>query len=81
MAKAVVTLNLKGINELMTQRRVQAEVLRRARSIQQAAGENFEVASKPHKWTARAFVQAANYKGMVEEARDKRLTRSIDAGR
>lgn len=76
-----VTLKLRGINAVMTSPGVTAEVISRAKKIQQAAGENFKVNVSPHKYTARAFVVSANAEGAVEEARDKRLTRSIDAGR
>lgn len=81
MGNVRVVLNLLAINAVMKSAPVQAEVMRRAKRIQQAAGENFEAVAKPHKWTARAYVQTANFTGRREEARDKKLTRSLDAGR
>lgn len=76
-----VKLNMKGLNALMTSRPVTAEVVRRAKKMRDAAGEDFEYNVVPHKWTARAFVRAANAKGAREEARSKVLERSIDAAR
>lgn len=80
-SNVTVRLRLKGLNALMTSRPVASEVIKRAQAIQEAAGENFEVNVVPHKYTARAYVRAANAAGAREEARDKRLTRAIDAGR
>lgn len=81
MADVKVKLRLSGLNQLMRSEPVQAEVLRRARRIQAAAGDNFEVVSRPHRWTARAYVQPKNYAGRREEAKHKRLTSAVDAGR
>ena len=81
MADVSVRLKLRGLNALMTSRPVTAEVVRRARKIQEAAGPDFEVNVVPHKYTARAYVRAANARGAVLEARDKVLTRSLNAGR
>ena len=81
MANVKVRLNLAGINQLMSSKPVQDEVTARAKRIAQAAGSNFEVVDKPHRWTARSFVQAANPDGMREEARDKRLTGALNAAR
>lgn len=76
-----VVLKLRGLNELMRSPGVTAEVVRRARRMQAAAGENFEVVVYPHRWTARAYVQSKGAAGAEDEARDKRLTRAIDAAR
>ncbi|MTE24830.1 hypothetical protein [Microbacterium sp. ZXX196] len=76
-----VKINLKGLNELMTSKPVQDLVEERARKIQEAAGPNFEVVSRPHRWVARAFVQPANSTGAAEEAREKKLTGALSAGR
>lgn len=81
MSKTNVKLNLRGINQIMTGRGATAEVVRRARRIQAAAGENFEVNVVPHKYTARAFVRPKNVEGAVEEARSKTLTKAFNAGR
>lgn len=81
MTDVNVQLKLRGLNALMTSPPVTAEVVRRARAIQTAAGADFEVNVVPHKWTARAFIRAKNERGAREEARNKVLTRSIDAAR
>lgn len=52
-----VKLNLKGINALMTSRPVVAEVAARAHRMAREAGEGFEAVVKPHRYTARAYVQ------------------------
>lgn len=81
MADVGVKLKLRGINALMTSQPVVSLVAERAARIARAAGPNFERAMRPHKYTARAYVQNANREGAEEEARDKRLTRALDAGR
>lgn len=81
MASVSVRLNLRGLNALMRSAPVQALVDERAKRIAAAAGPDFEVVSSPHKYTARAFVQPANGTGARQEARDKVLTRSLDAAR
>lgn len=81
VSDVTVRLKLRGLNQLMTSRGVTAAVVRRAQAMQKAAGDNFEVNIVPHKYTARAFIRPSNYKGRVEEAREKRLMRSIDAAR
>lgn len=80
-AKVNVKLNLKGINAVMTGPGATSEVARRANRIQKAAGEHFEVTVNPHRWTARAYVEAKDREGAVEEARDKKLTQALNAGR
>lgn len=81
MAKPKVKLNLRGINALMRSEPVQSVVDERGRRIAAAAGANFEYVARPHRWVARGFVQPANFEGAREEARTKRLTRALDAGR
>ncbi len=76
-----VKLNLRGLNRLMTSQPVVAMVSERAARIARAAGPNFERVVRPHRYTARAFVRAANSEGAAEEARSKVLTRALDAGR
>lgn len=81
MANVRVTLKLNGLNELMRSKPVQDMLNERANRIARAAGGNFEAVARPHKWTARAYVQPTGIEGMREEARDKRLTGAIDAAR
>ena len=77
MADVKVKLNLKQINALMRSEKVQDIVNDEAQRIADRAGPDFEVAPSSHRYTARAFVQAANFKGMEAEARDKVLTRAV----
>ena len=81
MADVRVQLKLRGLNALMTSREVTAAVVRSANKIQRAAGDDFEVNVVPHKWTARAYVRAKNAQGMREEARNKVLTRALNAAK
>lgn len=81
MANVRVVLKLRGLNQLMRSEPVQRVVNERAKRIAAAAGEDFEAVPKPHKWTARAYVQAKNARGMRAEARDKVLTRAVGNGR
>lgn len=81
MANVRVKLNLRGIDEVLKSRGVTAEVARRAWRIKQRAGDHFEMVVIPHKWTSRAYVQSADEEGAKLEARDKTLTRALDAAR
>jgi len=72
-----VQLKLRGINRVMKSREVNTAVVRKARQIQQAAGPDFEVNVVPHRYTARAYIRAANYEGARAEAKDKVLTRAL----
>lgn len=81
MADVRVQLKLRGLNVLMTSPEATAAVVHAANKIQAAAGEDFEVKVAPHRWTARAFVQPKNARGMREEARSKVLTRAVNAAK
>jgi len=81
MADVRVQLKLRGLNALMTSREATAAVVRSANKIQAAAGDDFEVNVVPHRWTARAYVRAKNARGMREEARNKVLTRALNAAK
>jgi len=81
MAKPKVTLNLPALNVLMSSDPVQSFVDQRGRRISAAAGPDFEYVARRHRWVARGYVQPANADGARQEARDKRLTRALDAGR
>lgn len=81
MADVRVQLKLRGLNALMTSPEATAAVARAANKIQAAAGEDFEVKVVPHQWTARAYVQPKNARGMREEARNKVLTRAVNAAK
>ena len=53
-----VRLKLGGLNQLMRSEPVQREVNRNAYRVAHAAGEDYTVHPSPHRWVARAFVQA-----------------------
>lgn len=72
-----VRLNLRTINSIMSSQAAQRVVDDEGRDMARRAGDDFEYVASPHKWTARGFVQPANFEGAKQEARDKRLTRSI----
>lgn len=76
-----VRLILRGINALMRSEEVQADLDARGQRMAAAAGPDFEYKRSPHKWTARGYVQSRNARGDRQEAREKRLARSISAGR
>lgn len=76
-----VRLNLRGLNQIMTAPPVQADLDARGRRMAEAAGPEFEYVSRPHSRTARGYVQPRSTEGARQEAREKRLSRSIDAGR
>lgn len=81
MAEVRVVLKIKGINALMTGPAAQAEVIRRARRMANAAGEGFEAVARPAKRTARAYVRTADATGMKRQAESAVLEQSLDAGR
>lgn len=76
-----VRLNLRGLNTVMTSAPLQKDVDERGRRMAAAAGPEFEYVARPHSRTARGFVQPKSARGARQEALEKRLTRSLDAGR
>lgn len=81
MSDIGVKLNLRGLNKLMTSAAMQADIDARGRRMAAAAGPEFEYVRSPHRYTARGYVRTASARGARQEAREKRLARSIDAGR
>ena len=79
--KPRVKLIIRGLNALMKSQPAVDAVASRGAAIARAAGPNFEMVVKPHRYRARVYVRAANDEGRKEEAREKRLTRALDAGR
>lgn len=75
MTKVNVKLNLRGINAVMSGPGATGAVVREARRMADAAGENFEANIVPHKWTARAFVRPKNEAGRKEQADNAVLER------
>lgn len=77
----VVKLNSKGVEHLL---KVTAapDLAERARRIADAAGaEDHAVDTRVGRTRARASVRTSTVKGMVLEARERRLSRAIEAGR
>ena len=81
MAKMTVKLSLKGIRELKYSPPVKAEVIRRAKRIAEAAGPGFVAVLGKSRVGARALVWTTDDESRKAEARDKVLTRALDAGR
>lgn len=77
MLKPRVKLKLKGIREVMLSNGVRREVASLAKRMAEDAGEGFEYVVKPHKRTARAFVQTADRTGRERQARDNVLERLL----
>ena len=75
MAKVSVKLNLPGINRLMRSEAVQAQLDRLGQDMAADAGEGFEYVAKPHRYTARGYVQVASGDGARRQARDAVLER------
>lgn len=70
-----------AIEEILMSEAVEADLLRRAKAIAQAAGRGFEADSFLGSRRVRASVRTVTPEAMRSEADDLTLTRSIDAGR
>lgn len=81
MAKVTVKLNRSAVRDLLRSSEVQAELERRARQIELAAGPGHRVESTVGKTRARAAVITDTYEAKHSEATSRTLTRAIDAGR
>lgn len=81
MSDVRVVLKMRGIRALLRSNAVQSNLAARAVRAARAAGPGFEAVVKPHKYTARVFVQTADAEGRKREAEEKVLTRSLDAMR
>lgn len=83
MVRVTVKMNSKGARAILRSEAVRKDLERRARAIADAAGgePDFEAESQIGDTRARASVRTATREGREAESRDKRLTRSIDAGR
>lgn len=76
-----VELNRTNVRALLRSGPVQSDLQRRANAIARAAGEGMEVDSGTGPNRARASVRTGTREAMEAEARDRALTRAIDAGR
>lgn len=82
MAQRVrVKLNREGVRALLQSSEVQNDLARRARAIAAAAGPGHDVNVGKGAQRARAEVVTETFEAMAKEARDRNLTRSVDAGR
>ena len=76
-----VALNRAGVRALLRSPEVEADLLARAERIAAVAGEGFEASAVVGATRARASVITATTDARLTEARDRTLTRAIDAGR
>jgi len=76
-----LVLNRSGVRELLRSPEVEADLTRRAENVAKAAGEGHEVDVTVGKNRVRASVRTESLKAMVNEARDRNLTRAIDRAR
>lgn len=76
-----VVLNRAGVGELLRSAEVKAELERRAARIAAAAGAGNEVESGVGRTRARAAVVTETFEAKHSEAKDRTLTRALDAGR
>lgn len=81
MARVRVVLNRKNVRELLRSEGVLNDLVRRAENIAAAAGPGHKVDSQIGRNRARAAVITTSIEAMLAEARDRNLTRAIDAGR
>lgn len=75
MKKVRVRLKLKGLNELMRSSAVQDRLDEVGESMASDAGDGFEYAPSPHRWTARGYVQPSTGTGARRQAEDAVLDR------
>jgi tRNA A37 threonylcarbamoyltransferase TsaD len=76
-----VTLRNANIGALLKSAKVQAELKARADRIAAAAGEGMVASVRVGRNRARASVITATQKARENEARNRALTRALDAGR
>lgn len=76
--------NYRAFDAIRRSPEVVADLERRARAIRAAAGgddADFEVETFIGRSRARVTIRTANRAGMLAEARDRALTRAMEAGR
>lgn len=76
-----IELNSDAIDDLLKSDEVQEELERRARLIADHAGPGMEVEVSVGATRARATVRTGTAEARLAEARDRRLTFALDAGR
>lgn len=76
-----IKINRRAVRELMRSPEMEQDLARRARAIAAAAGDGHEIDLWIGRNRVRATVRAETFPARAREARDKSLTRAIDAGR
>ena len=81
MASIRIDMNSAGIQDLLKSSPVRALLKAKADRIAAAAGPGMVAYSRVGKTRARASVVTDSYKAKRAEAKDRALTKAIDAGR
>lgn len=81
MANLRVKLKMGGVRAILRGPEATAEIAKRVKRGAAAAGPGIEGVVKPHKHTARGYVQTATDEGRKREADEKVLLRGLDAMR
>lgn len=81
MAKAQIKMNAAGARAILTSGAVQAFLKAKADRIAAAAGPGMAAHSNGGSSRARAAVVTSTKAAMRAEAKDRALTRALDAGR
>lgn len=81
MARVRIVLNKSAIAGILRSGEVRRDLERRAENIARAAGPGHRVDSEVGRNRARAAVITESFEAMRKEARNRNLTRAIDAGR
>jgi len=68
-----VKLNLSGINAVMTSPAAQALVDRLGKQVASDAGDGFEYVPRPHRYTARGYVQTGDARARRRQAKEAAL--------
>lgn len=72
-----VKLTLAGVNAIMTSRAAQAIVDSIGRDMAAAAGDGFGYVARPHRYTARGYVQPTNARARRRQMRDAVLEQAL----
>lgn len=81
MAEVKIELNRAGVRALLQSPEMLANLRERAHRIANAAGEGFEVEMTTSATRAHATIRTATWAARRAEARDRALTKALDAGR
>ena len=79
MATERVVIKPKGIEAVLKSVELQNELARKARNVQRAAGDGFDVFEFVGHDRAHAIVQATSWAGFRAEHDDRALSKAIDA--